>query len=394
MMKKFLIINAGSSSVKWKLFEDLTVIAAGLIERINMTGSVSTVKYGGKKVTEKHDRLSYPAAAKLIFSQLQSFKFVTDLSEIAAVGHRVVAGSTVFKQATLMTATKIAELKQLNDFAPLHNPTEVKYIELVQQELPKVPQYAVFDSQFFTKLPETNAIYSLPYEYTKKFGIRRYGEHGISHDYISRRAAELLAKPYADLKMITLHLGSGASVAAEKTGQAFDTSMGFAPLTGVTMGTRAGDVDPSIIPYLMKKLNCSVEDVLRILNQKSGLLGISGISPDMRDLLAAKEQPRARLAIEIFINRIVKYVGAYFTELGGADALIFAGGIGENNVLLRQEIVNRLAVLGFQLDSKLNQAGKEGLISTAASTVKILIIPTDEELSMIKQIKQQMAAAK
>lgn len=390
-MKKILIMNAGSSSVKWKLFEDLTekVIAAGLIERINMANSISTVKYEGKKATESHECLSYPAAAELIFSQLKSFNFVKDLSEISAVGHRIVAGSTLFRQATLMTQEKIAELKQLDDFAPLHNPTEVKYVELVQRQLPGIPQYAVFDSQFFTNLPEVNAIYSLPYQYTQKFGIRRYGEHGISHDYISRRAALLLKKPYENLKLITLHLGSGASIAAEKSGRAFDTSMGFAPLTGLTMGTRAGDTDPSIIPYLMKKLGCSVEEIMQILNQKSGLLGISELSPDMRDLIAAKDQPQAKLAVEIFINRIIKYVGAYYTELGGVDALIFAGGIGENNAFLRQEIIKRLAVLGLKLDEKLNRVGNEGIISNPASVAKVLIVPTDEELSMVQQIKQQ-----
>lgn len=390
-MKKILLVNAGSSSVKWKLFADETQkpLASGLVERIKMPNSIMTTKYQGKKATDHFDQLTYEAAADLIFKKLKSLKLVNDFTELSAVGHRVVAGSTEFKQATLMTGQKITELKKLNDFAPLHNPNEVKYIEIFQQMLPQTPQYAVFDSQFFTKLPESNAIYSLPYEDTQKFGIRRYGEHGISHDYISRRAAKLLGKPYDQLKMISLHLGSGASVAAEKNGRAFDTSMGFAPLTGVTMGTRSGDIDPSVIPYLMKKLDCSVADVLNILNQKSGLLGISGISPDMRDIEVAKDHDqRAQLAIEIFVNRIIKYVGAYYTELAGADALIFAGGIGENNAGLRQQIVSGLAILGFKLDASLNQQQTEGVISAADSTIKILVIPTNEELSMVQQIKQ------
>lgn len=389
-MKKILLINAGSSSVKWKLFADETQkpLASGLVERIKMQDSSMTTKYQGKKIRDSYPYLSYEAAADLIFKKLKQLGLVADFNELSAVGHRVVAGSTEFKQATLMTAENLAKLEKLNDFAPLHNPTEVEYIKIVQKLLPNVPQYAVFDSQFFTKLPEINAIYSLPFEYTKKFGIRRYGEHGISHDYISRRAAKLLAQPYDQLKMITLHLGSGASVAAEKAGHAFDTSMGFAPLTGLTMGTRTGDIDPSVIPYLMKKLGCSVEDVLRIFNQKSGLLGISGISPDMRDIMAAKDDPQAQLAVSVFVNRIVKYVGAYFAELGGIDALIFAGGIGENNAELRKMIIDKLAVLGFKLDAGLNQADQEGVISSSDSTARILIVPTNEELSMVQQIKQ------
>lgn len=384
------MVNAGSSSVKWKLFEasDEKVVAKGLVERINMPGSIFEVKYAKQKYEIKIDNLTYENAAELIFEKLQELKIIAELGEIEAVGHRVVAGGEIFKGAIELTEDNLEKLAEMNDFAPLHNPMEVKYVYIMKQTLPEIPQYAVFDSKFFTDLPEMNAIFSIPYDYTKKFGIRRYGEHGISHDYISHRAARLLGKPLDSLKMITLHLGSGASVAAEKDGKAFDTSMGFTPLTGLTMGTRAGDVDPSIIPYLMKKLSLSVEEVLLMLNEDSGLQGVSGLSPDMRDLLANASQERVKLAIDIFINRIIKYVGSYYAELGGLDVLVFAGGIGENNRALRALIIEKLQVLGLKLDSEANEKNEEGLISNPASSAQIMIVPTNEELSMVRQIAE------
>ncbi|KRM90190.1 acetate/propionate family kinase [Liquorilactobacillus cacaonum] len=387
-MGKVFLVNAGSSSVKWKLFEasDEKVVAKGLVERINMPGSIFEVKYAKQKYEIKIDNLTYENAAELIFEKLQELKIIAELGEIEAVGHRVVAGGEIFKGAIELTEDNLEKLAEMNDFAPLHNPMEVKYVYIMKQTLPEIPQYAVFDSKFFTDLPEMNAIFSIPYDYTKKFGIRRYGEHGISHDYISHRAARLLGKPLDSLKMITLHLGSGASVAAEKDGKAFDTSMGFTPLTGLTMGTRAGDVDPSIIPYLMKKLSLSVEEVLLMLNEDSGLQGVSGLSPDMRDLLANASQERVKLAIDIFINRIIKYVGSYYAELGGLDVLVFAGGIGENNRALRALIIEKLQVLGLKLDSEANEKNEEGLISNPASSAQIMIVPTNEELSMVRQI--------
>ncbi|AUJ29132.1 acetate/propionate family kinase [Liquorilactobacillus hordei] len=387
-MGKVFLVNAGSSSVKWKLFEasDESVIAKGLVERINMPGSVFEVKYGSDKYEIKINNLSYEKTAELIFEKLQELKIISDLAEIEAVGHRIVAGGEQFKSAVELTEDNLNKLSKMNDFAPLHNPMEIKYVKIMQHTLPEIPQYAVFDSQFFTDLPEKNAIFSIPYKYTKEFGIRRYGEHGISHEYISHRAADLLDKPLESLKMITLHLGSGASVAAEKDGKAFDTSMGFTPLTGLTMGTRAGDVDPSIIPYLMKKLSLDLDDVLLMLNKESGLLGVSGLSSDMRDLLASSEKEQIKLAIDIFINRIVKYVGSYYAELGGLDVLVFAGGIGENNRELRKIIVKKLQVLGLKINQEANEANAEGVISAKDSAAKIMVVPTNEELSMVRQI--------
>ena len=390
-MQKTLIINAGSSSLKWQLFEmpSEVVLASGLVERISMPGSIFTIKYGDhQKFETTVDNLDQADAAQMVFDELQKLDIIADLTEITAVAHRVVAGGQVFKSAVEVTPDVLKKIKALSNFAPLHNPMEAKGIETMAKTLPGVKQYAVFDSQFFTDLPEMNAIYSLPYELTQKYQIRRYGEHGISHGYLTGRAAELLNKPKSELDLVTMHLGSGASLAAVKDGKAFDTSMGFTPLTGVTMGTRSGDIDPAVVPYLMQELDIKdPNEVLMMLNQKSGLLGVSGISPDMREIKAQEQtNPQAKLAVDIFVNRIVKYAGSYLTELHGADALIFAGGIGEHNVQLRQQIIDELAIFNVKLDPELNAAGKEGLISSPDSAIKVLLIPTDEELAMVRQV--------
>jgi len=390
-MQKTLIINAGSSSLKWQLFEmpAETVLASGLVERISMPGSIFTIKYGDhQKFETTVDNLDQEHAAQLVFDELQRLDIIQSLSEITAVAHRVVAGGETFKHAVEVTPTVLEQIKGLSSFAPLHNPMEAQGIATMAKTLPNVTQYAVFDSQFFTDLPEMNAIYSLPYDLTKKYHIRRYGEHGISHGYLTGRAAELLNKPKDDVNLVTLHLGSGASLAAVKHGKAFDTSMGFTPLPGVTMGTRAGDVDPAVVPFLMDKLNISdPNEIMMMLNNKSGLLGVSGISPDMREIKAQERtNPQAKLAVDIFVNRIAKYAGSYLTELHGADAIIFAGGIGEHNVQLRQQITDELRIFGVKLDADLNAAGQEGVISSADSAIKVMLIPTNEELAMVRQV--------
>lgn len=391
-MPKILLMNAGSSSVKWKLFEltDESVVAKGLVERMLAKGSKFEIKYGTEVYQETTDNLTYERAAEMILEKLTALK-ITSLADIACVGHRVVAGGQTFKKATRVDADVIAQILALSDHAPLHNPMEAKYIELMQQVLPDVPQYAVFDSQFFTQMPEENAIFSLPYELTKEYGIRRYGEHGISHEYLVHKAAQMLDRPLEELKLITLHLGSGSSVSATKDGKAFASSMGFTPLTGLTMGTRAGDVDPSLVPFLMEKLSLSASEVLELFNEKSGLLGLSGYSDDMRDIKEkSATDAQCRLALDVYENKIVGYTGSYFAQLGGADVLVFAGGIGENNAWLRQDICARLACLGVELDQTLNEQGQEGVISTSASKVKVLLLPTNEELAMVEQIKAQL----
>lgn len=392
-MDKVLLLNAGSSSVKWKVFEieSEEVAGEGEIERINTPQALITTKFNGEKKQSQEQNLGYEDAVRMILNKIEEFK-IAPLDEIQIVGHRVVAGGQKFKKATLITPEVLQEIKDLKDFAPLHNPHEARYVELMQKTLPDVDQYAVFDSIFFTDMPESNAIYSLPYELTEKYQIQRYGEHGISHSYLAERTAELLNRPLNELKIITLHLGSGASVAAIKDGKAFDSSMGFTPLTGLTMGTRAGDVDPAIVPFLMEKEGMTAEEVMTMLNDRSGLLGISESSSDMRDIEAAwkKGDRQASLAREIFINRVVKYVGAYFAELGGIDALVLAGGIGEHQADLRLALLKQLRVLGIEVDEKLNQANEEGIISSKDAQIKTMLIPTNEELQMVRQIKKEI----
>lgn len=393
-MAHILLMNAGSSSVKWKLFRMKTeeLLARGEVERINLPQSKLTIKYAGKQDETIVDNLTYAAAAQLIIDKIQELG-ITTLDKISCVGHRVVAGGHEFEHAVRVTPERLEKIIAMSDYAPLHNPMEAKYIKLMQRVLPDVPQYAVFDSKFFLGMPEMNAIYSLPYRYTEKYHIRRYGEHGISHEYLMNRVATLLDRDVHDLRIITLHLGGGASITADRNGHAFDTSMGFTPLDGITMGTRSGDVDPEIVPFLMDKLGKSAREVLNLLNKESGMYGISGISSDMRDIMAQYEtNERAKLAVDVFINRIVKFVGSYAVEMGGVDAIAFAGGIGENDAYVRQEVCRQLALLGIKLDATKNEQlnhGGEGLISTPDSAVQVLLVPTNEELFMVQQIKAE-----
>ncbi len=361
-MKPIFLINAGSSSMKWQLIEMPSehVVANGQVERLNLPGSIVKVNVRGKKTTETVEKLDEVTAIDRILERLTRLHIVESLNDIQAVGHRVVAGGTVFHASVELTPDRIEQLRELSELAPLHNPLEVKCIDLLAEKLPQVTQYAVFDSTYFADLPEKTAIYGIPYDWTKDFQIRRYDEHGISHRYLAQQAAEMLQKPLAETNVITMHLGSGASITAVQNGKPFDTSMGLTPVTGMLMGTRSGDVDPSLIPYLMKRLGFRTpEEVLLKLNQASGLLGVSGVSSDMRDLhAAAGDNERARLALDMFVNQAVKLVGAYYTEIGGADALVFAGGIGEKDEVIRAAIIERLGVLSIKMDATLNQAGR------------------------------------
>lgn len=391
-MKPIFLVNAGSSSMKWQLIEMPSehVVANGQVERLNLPGSIVKVNVRGEKTKEIVGKLDEVTAIDRILERLTRLHIVESLNDIQAVGHRVVAGGTVFQSSVELTPARIEQLRELSELAPLHNPLEVKCIELLADKLPQVTQYAVFDSTYFADLPEQTAIYGIPYDWTKDFQIRRYGEHGISHRYLAQQAAAMLHKSLDQTSVITMHLGSGASITAVKNGKPFDTSMGLTPVTGMLMGTRSGDVDPSLIPYLMKRLGSQTpEEILLKLNQAAGLLGVSGVSSDMRDLHdAADENPRARLALDMFVNQAVKLVGAYYTEIGGADALVFAGGIGEKDDLIRQSIIDRLAVLGIKLDPQLNKAEATGDLGTADSTARVLLIPTDEELAMAREVQR------
>ncbi|WP_056987716.1 acetate/propionate family kinase [Secundilactobacillus paracollinoides] len=390
-MKPIFLINAGSSSMKWQLIEMPSehVVANGQVERLNLPGSIVKVNVRGKKTTETVEKLDEVTAIDRILERLTRLHIVESLNDIQAVGHRVVAGGTVFHASVELTPDRIEQLRELSELAPLHNPLEVKCIDLLAEKLPQVTQYAVFDSTYFADLPEKTAIYGIPYDWTKDFQIRRYDEHGISHRYLAQQAAEMLQKPLAETNVITMHLGSGASITAVQNGKPFDTSMGLTPVTGMLMGTRSGDVDPSLIPYLMKRLGFRTpEEVLLKLNQASGLLGVSGVSSDMRDLhAAAGDNERARLALDMFVNQAVKLVGAYYTEIGGADALVFAGGIGEKDEVIRAAIIERLGVLSIKMDATLNQAGATGDLGTTDSAARVLLIPTDEELAMAREVQ-------
>lgn len=390
-MEKTIVINSGSSSLKFKLFvmpnED--VLASGLIERIGIDGSAITIKYGaGEKYTSQEDIKDHKIAVDRLLALLLELKIVDSLDEITAVGHRVVAGGEYFKSSAVVDDDVIAKIDEIADFAPLHNPANLMGIKAFKKVLPNAFSLAAFDTSFHQSIPEENFLYSVPYEWYEKFGVRRYGAHGTSHRYVAQEAAKFLGKPLEELKLITCHLGAGSSICAVKDGKSFDTSMGFTPLTGVTMATRSGDIDVALLNYVMDKLAIkSLDEMIYILNNKSGLLGISGVSPDMRDILAAKDDnKRAKLALDIFVKNVVKYIGEYVAEMGGVDGIIFTAGIGENSVPVRQMVMQRLAYLGITCDDKANEANEDGYIATKDSKVAVLKISTDEELMIARDV--------
>ncbi len=390
-MGKTLAINAGSSTLKWKLFAmpEETVIASGMVDRLNLPGSIFKVKLAdGQKFTETQDKITNKLAAAMVLTRLKSYGIVQHLSEITGVGHRVVAGGEVFKDSAVITPTVLKQIKELKDYAPLHNPVQAYYIDVFQQLLPEAQQVAVFDTSLYTQMPAMNYLYSLPYAYYEKLGARKYGAHGTSHRYVAKRTAELLGQPLEALKLITLHLGSGSSITAFDHGQALDTSMGFTPLAGVMMGTRSGDVDPSLVAYLAEKLQKTMPEMIDILNHQSGLLGISELSPDQRDLEDTQaDRPKSKLALDMFVNRVVRYVGSYVAELGGVDAIAFTAGSGENGIAMRQDIADQLAGLNIAIDPAKNDfRGEERVISPDGAAVKVLVVPTNEELMIVRDV--------
>lgn len=385
-MKKILAINSGSSSFKYKLFNypSEEVVAQGQAQRIGLAGATFSLKLAdGSKYESEIKIPDHKTAIQLLLTWLPKYNVINDLKEIAGIGHRVVAGGEIFSESALIDKEKLQQIYDLSDYAPLHNPYEADGIRDFMQLLPGVPQVAVFDTSFHHTLDPVHYLYSLPYKYYEKYRARKYGAHGTSVRYVSHRAAELLNKPFNELKMIVCHLGNGASITAIKDGKSYDTSMGFSPVAGITMSTRSGDIDPSVLQYVMKKENISdFNKMINILNNKSGILGISDYSPDMRDIRkkAAAGDVKAKLAKDIFVNRIIKYIGSYYVDMGGLDALVFTAGIGENESLYRQAIVDKLSVLGLKIDEKANSVNGEKVISAVDSKAKILIIPTNEEL--------------
>ncbi|KRL77000.1 acetate/propionate family kinase [Secundilactobacillus paracollinoides] len=390
-MTKTLAINAGSSTLKWKLFSmpDETVIASGLVDRLNLPGSIFTVKRpGAEKYKKVEDNITYRLAAAMVLSHLKDSGIVKHLHEITGIGHRVVAGGEIFSDSAVITDESLQQIKDLSEYAPLHNPIQAQYIEIFQTLLPDAHQVAVFDTSLYTDMPKVNYMYPIPYQYYKDFGARKYGAHGTSHRYVAERTAEILGKPLADLKLITLHLGSGSSVTAFDHGKVIDTSMGFTPLAGVMMGTRSGDIDASLVTFLTEKLGISIGDMTDILNKKSGLLGVSELSPDQRDLEDAEDKnPKAKLALDMFANRVIRYVGSYVAELNGLDVLVFTAGSGENGIGMRERIADQLGVFGVNIDHEKNQVrGRETIISPDDAKVKVLVVPTNEELEIVRDV--------
>lgn len=390
-MSKILAVNAGSSSLKWRLIEMPTerVIAKGSAERIGQKLGKIKITANGNKTEKELPVPSHHDAVEMLLKVLIENDIIKDFSEIAGVGHRVVAGGEIFHQSTLIDEKVLKQIESLAEYAPLHNPAEAEGIRAFMAALPGVPEVAVFDTSFHQTLPEVNYLYSIPYEYYQQYGARKYGAHGTSYRYVSQRAAELVGQPLSDLKMIVAHLGNGVSLDAIKDGQSYNPSMGFTPLAGVTMGTRSGDIDASLVAYLKEKLDLTTEQMVDVLNTKSGLLGLSGISSDMRDLLAKEAtDDRAKVAVEIFVDRIVQYIGAYTAQLNGLDTLVFTAGIGENEAPIRQRVCQSLGYLGIEIDEAANNAaqGTEQVISTPTSKVKVLVVPTDEELMIARDV--------
>lgn len=383
---KVLVLNCGSSSVKYQFIDTdkKLALAKGLVDRIGMAGAVlSHQRYDGDQIKISGEILDHQIAIEYVLAVLLSKNHgvIDDKKDIEAVGHRVVHGGETFSGSVLITDEVIKALQDNIELAPLHNPPNIKGIQAATRILPGTPQVGVFDTAFHSHMPPKAYLYGIPYELYRKYKIRRYGFHGTSHLYVSKKAAELMGKKYEDLRIITAHLGNGCSMAAVNKGISVDTTMGFTPLEGLLMGTRSGDLDPQVILYVMGKEGLSLNEAATMLNKHSGLIGISGESSDMREILAAvKDQhQRSKYAFDIFCYRIKKYVGAYASAMGGLDALVFTGGIGENSFEVREEVCKDMEFMGIQLDLLRNQNNNE-LISTDSSKVKVFRIPTNEEL--------------
>lgn len=392
---KVLVLNSGSSSIKFQLFnmEEEKVLAKGLVERIGIDDSgIEYENSNGQEVEKAIDIKNHKEGIEHVVEMLLDSEIgvLNSIDEINAVGHRVVHGGEKFAHSTLITDEVIEKIEEVSTLAPLHNPHNLSGIKVCKDLLPDKPQVGVFDTAFHQSMPEKAYIYAIPYEYYQKHGVRRYGFHGTSHKYVANRAAELMGKDFDELKIITCHLGNGASIAAVNKGKSVDTSMGMTPLEGLVMGTRSGDIDPAIIPFLMDKEDLSTKEIDNILNKKSGLLGVSGISNDSRDVRQAAHNGnhRAELADQVFSYRVKKYIGSYMAVLNGADAVVFTGGIGENAAGVREHILAELDNLGFELDPKANKVrGEEREITTENSKVKAFVIPTNEELVIAQDTK-------
>lgn len=389
---KVLVINCGSSSLKYQILDmtNETLLCKGLVEKIGIDGSVIThEKIGMDKFRLETPMANHEDAIAQVLAAIQDPEHgvVKDMSEIGAVGHRVVHGGEKYADSVLITEKVMKDIEECCDIAPLHNPPNIAGINACKALMPNTPMVAVFDTAFHQTMPPESYLYAIPYEYYTKYHIRRYGFHGTSHKYVSRRAAEMLNVDLEDLKIITCHLGNGASVSAIKHGKCIDTSMGFTPLEGLVMGTRSGDIDPALVTYIREKENLPQGKANEILNKKSGVLGISGVSSDFRDIEAAVAEgnERAALALKVFAHKVRFYIGAYIAEMNGCDAIVFTAGVGENDITMRELICHDLGNLGIKIDPLKNKIrGKETIISADDARVKCLLIPTNEELMIAK----------
>ena len=390
---KVLVLNCGSSSLKYQLIDmsNEEVLCIGLVERIGIEGSILKQEKDGVegKLVVEQPMKNHQDAIKLVLDAVVDAKFggVQDIKEVEAVGHRVVHGGEKFAGSVLITDEVKAALVECTDLAPLHNPANIMGIEACEAILPGVPMVGVFDTAFHQTMPKSSYLYGLPHELYTKYGVRRYGFHGTSHKYVSQRAAAMLGKNIEDIKVITCHLGNGASIAAVDGGKCVDTSMGFTPLEGLIMGTRCGDIDAAILPFLMEKEGLDAKGLSDLMNKKSGVYGMTGISSDFRDIegAAANGDEKAQVALDAYAQRVKKYIGAYAAEMNGVDAVVFTAGVGENGIDMRKAIASNMEFLGMNFDEEANKVrGKETVISTADSKVKILLIPTNEELMIAR----------
>lgn len=390
MSSLVLAINAGSSSLKFQLIRmpEETLVTKGLIERIGIKDSIFTIEVNGEKIKDVKDIKDHEEAINIMLDSFKQHGIIDDINDIAGTGHRVVHGGELFPTSALVTDKVEEQIESLSELAPLHNPANLMGIRAFRKLLPNIPHVAVFDTSFHQSMPEQSYLYSLPYQYYKDYGIRKYGFHGTSHKYVSQRAAEIMNKPIEELRIISCHIGNGASIAAIDGGESIDTSMGFTPLAGVTMGTRSGNIDPALIPFIMQKTGQNAEEVLNVLNKESGLLGISGTSSDLRDHESDAEEgkERAQLALDVFASRIHKYIGSYATRMHGVDVIVFTAGVGENSSTVRAKVLEGLEFMGIYWDPKKNETirGEEGFINYPHSPVKVIVIPTNEEVMIAR----------
>ena len=384
---KIISINAGSSSLKFSLFnmDDESVIASGLFERIGIEGSNYTIKFNGEKITQEVELATHVDAVNILLDKLTDLNIISSLDEIHGVGHRIVQGKDIFTESVLINDEVMEKLDAIKGFAPLHNPANMLGIEAFRKVLPNVPMVAVFDTAFHQTMDKSTYLYPVPYSWYEDYGVRKYGAHGTSHRYIAETVRELLGKD--EFRLISCHIGNGGSITAIKDGKCVDTSMGFTPLAGIMMGTRSGDIDPSIIPYVMEQEGKNASEVIDDLNKRSGLFGMSEYSSDMRDILEKcnQQDEKAIVARDKYVRRVVDYIAQYYVLLGGADVIVFTAGVGENSIPVRRQICEELACLGVKIDlDKNNVRGEVVKISTDDSSIDVYVIPTDEELMIAR----------